>query len=148
MNKTIPLKDIFPLIEEQLNQGGFTVLTIHGTSMLPFLRDGADEVRLEKPKAPPKKYDVIFYRRQSGEFILHRITAVKKDGLACRGDNQLDTEYPVDAGDVIAVMTQYNRKGDWKPMDCLWQRAYAIIWVNTVIIRKIFRKAISLLRRK
>jgi hypothetical protein len=50
---------------------------------------------LVKPEIPPKKYDVIFYRRENGQYVLHRIIKIKKDGYVCRGDNQTAKEYPV-----------------------------------------------------
>ncbi|MBE6692542.1 MAG: hypothetical protein E7586_04350 [Ruminococcaceae bacterium] len=146
MNKEIRLEDFFPLIDEQLNSGGSAVLTIHGTSMQPFLIDRKDSVRLEKPSSTPKKYDVIFYRRDNGDFILHRIVKVKGGGFVCRGDNQVDDEFPVVAERVIGIVTQYNRGGDWKNMDCFSQRCFAFLWVNTMILRKIKRKIFSLFK--
>lgn len=148
MNREVSLKDLFPLIDEQLKEGGFTVFAVHGTSMQPFLKDRESKVRLEKPKEAPKKYDVIFYTRPDGSFILHRIVGIKDGGFVCRGDNQTENEFSVSFDRVIATVTQYDRKGIWRSMDGLSQRIFARFWVNTVLFRKITRKTISFLRRK
>ena len=148
MNKEIALKDLFPLIDEQLNSGGSAAFVIHGTSMQPFLKDRKDSVVLEKAKSAPKKYDIIFYRRADGNFILHRIVGVKKEGFVCRGDNQTENEFPVKADSVIGIVTQYDRGKGRKPINCFTQRFFAFIWVNTMYIRKIKRKVFSLFRKK
>ena len=148
MNRELSLKDLFPLIDEQLREGGSAVFTVRGTSMQPFLRDRESNVRLEKPKSTPKKYDIIFYTRPDGSFILHRIVGIKNDAFVCRGDNQTENEFPVAPESIIGVMTQYDRKGIRKSMGCFGQRLFAFCWVNTVWCRRITRKAISFLRRK
>ena len=148
MNKELALNDIFPLMEEQLNMGGSTVFAIHGTSMQPFLKDRIASVRLEKPKSRPKKYDLIFYKRDDGNFILHRIVGSRGENFICRGDNQTENEYPVNDRQIIAVCTQYNRKGVWRDMGGVSQIMFSRFWVNTVIFRRVTRSVISFLRRK
>lgn len=147
MNKEVSLENIFHIIEEQLDSGGNAVFTIHGTSMLPLLCDRKDSVRLVKPTTAPKKYDIIFYKRQDGSYILHRIVAVKKRSFVCRGDNQVDNEYPVSPESVIAIVSEYNRKGKWKSVDSLSHIIYSRFWVNTMILRKIKRKVFSIFKK-
>lgn len=147
MNRKISLAEIYPLITEQLEAGGSASFTIHGTSMQPLLYDGKSVVRLEKPKCAPKKYDIIFYRRDDGNFILHRIIGEKSDGYICRGDNQIINEYPVKRQWVIAVMTQHSENGKTKSVNSFSQRLYARIWVNTVFIRKAKRNVFAFAKR-
>ena len=78
--KTVTLEEMYPLISEQLSCNGTVTFTIHGISMTPMLRDGTDSVRISKADTPLKKYDIPFYRRADGSFILHRIVKVKDDG--------------------------------------------------------------------
>lgn len=147
MNRHIKLSDLYPIIVEQINAGGSTSFTIHGTSMQPLLYDGKSVVRLEKPNGEPKKYDIIFYRRDDGNFLLHRIVGVKKNGYICRGDNQTINEYPVKREWVIAVMTQHTENGRTRTTASLMQQLYARLWVNTVFIRKIKRKSFAFLKK-
>ncbi len=147
MNKRIKLSDLFPIISEQINAGGSTSFTIHGTSMQPLLHDGKSIVKLEKPKSEPKKYDVIFYRRDDGNFLLHRIVGVGQDGYICRGDNQIINEYPVKREWVIAIMTSHTKDGKEKSVESLSQKLYARIWVSTVFVRKAKRKLFGFVKK-
>ena len=67
------LKEYLPLIKEVLQSGGEFRLYPRGTSMMPMLRQGIDSVILVSPTKELKKRDIIFYRRQSGQLVLHRI---------------------------------------------------------------------------
>ncbi len=152
LNKEVWLEEIYPLIEQQLCSGGSASFTINGTSMLPFLRSKKDSVKIANPnaairKVAPKKYDIIFYRRANGDFVLHRIVKVKNGYYICRGDNQVDDER-VAKENVIAVATEYCKNGVWKPMGNKGQRIYSFFWVNTMIIRKIKRKIFSIFKKK
>lgn len=136
MNKTITLEEIFPLIKEQLESGGRAAFISHGTSMKPLLKDGENKITLIKPLEEPRKYDIIFYRRSDGKFILHRIVGVKKDGFVCRGDNQFQNEFPVTKEQIIAVLSEYTKNGKQKKINCFSQKLYARFWVNTMWIRR------------
>jgi signal peptidase I len=140
LNKKVSLNDLFPIISEQLNAGGSASFTIRGNSMEPLLKHGKSVVKIEKPKRALKKYDVIFYRREDGDFILHRIVGIKKDGYICRGDNQISNEYPVKAESVIGIVTEYGKDGKLSKISSFKQRSYAFLRVNTVFILRVFNQ--------
>lgn len=147
MNRKIWLEDIFPLISEQLNSGGSASFTIRGTSMLPMLKDGIDSVRIIKPIATPKKYDIIFYRRDDGTFILHRIVGIKDGDYICRGDNQTENEFPVKNGSIIGIVAEYTKNGKVIKFDSIRQTVYSRFVVNTVLLKKFLRILISKARK-
>ena len=89
----INLEDMFPVIMEQISSGGDFVFGPKGISMLPLIKQGEDSVVISPVKEPLKKYDVPLYRRANGQFVLHRIVAVRKDGYVLCGDNQYEREY-------------------------------------------------------
>ena len=66
------------------------VFSPHGTSMLPMIRGGLDIVVILPVDDYKllKKYDVVFYKRYNGNFVLHRIVAKNRDFFLCCGDNQ------------------------------------------------------------
>ena len=148
MNKPISLDDIFPIISEQLVSGGNASFTIHGTSMLPFLKDRKDKVWITKPNRELKKYDIIFYRLDGVGFILHRIVKVTRDGVICRGDNHTDNEPLLKFDDVIALVTDYERNGVKRSVDSVFQILYSRFWVNTMIFRKVKRKIESMFKNR
>lgn len=131
---------MFPIIEEQLNAGGSASFAIHGTSMLPLLKDRSDSVRIIKPRSKPRKYDIIFYRRKDGSFILHRIVRVKKDGFVCRGDNQTINEFPVTEEMIIGVVEAYTNNGKWIGVNSAKHIIYSRFRVNTNAFLRLTRK--------
>lgn len=137
LNKEIGLAEIFPVIEEALNSGGSAVFTVHGTSMEPLFKNGKTAVRIIKPHRNLKKQDIVFYRRANGDFILHRIVGKKEKGFICRGDNQLENEYPVTPDSIIGLVTHYNSGKKERKVNRFKQKFYALIWVNCKILRKI-----------
>ncbi len=100
-----------------LEAGGEISFVTAGFSMLPLLRNRMDKVFLKKTSDTPKKGDVIFYRRENGAFVLHRIIGKNKDGYILRGDNQTDIEYGVKRENILAVLQKVVR-ADGKVIRC------------------------------
>lgn len=95
-----------PIITEKLKSGATVTIQPKGTSMLPLIVQGKDEVVLKTPTKNLKKYDIIFYKRPSGQFVLHRIIKVRKNDFVLCGDNQTDYEYGITPNMVLAVAVE------------------------------------------
>ena len=76
----IPMASLAELIQLQLEKGGRATLTVTGVSMYPMLRNCVDKVVLIPITGRQKKGDIIFYRRDNGQYILHRIISVTQEG--------------------------------------------------------------------
>ena len=128
MSESIHLSDYEELIREVLATGGEFRLYPHGTSMLPLLRQGIDSVALRSLDRPPRKFDILFYQRRDGSYILHRVKDVSKDGLILWGDNHTMLEYGVRNDMIIGYAARIFR-GETE-LDCqsLRYRAYLRIW--------------------
>ena len=111
VHKKVRLCDVFPEMNEILEGGGSVTLNPKGVSMMPLLRQGRDGVILKKTEASPQKYDIAFYTRPDGQFVLHRIVGKKGDGYVLRGDNQVENEYGVKESQIIAIVTHICRDG-------------------------------------
>ena len=122
------------LMQPTLDQGKSVKFTVVGNSMYPVFRSGVDTVTLKKIDTV-SKYDIIFYRRDSGEYVLHRIVGKGKDGWKLCGDNQLLVEYPVKNENIIGVVTEFSRKKKTVPISKLWYKIYSFIWVNLIPLR-------------
>lgn len=72
--------------------------------MLPTIVDGRDSVMLTAP-TDLKKMDIVFYQRSNGQYVLHRIVAVKKNSFDMCGDNQTAVEKNVPGNTVIAKVS-------------------------------------------
>lgn len=101
--------DTEPIIREKLAMGGTVRIKPQGTSMLPAIRPGRDEITLKKPVFPLKRYDIPFCRAPGG-FVLHRVIEVKKDGYIICGDNLHRLEH-ITEDMVIAVVAAIVRDG-------------------------------------
>ena len=111
-NGEVYLTDAIEIIEEVLDSGGEFLLSPKGTSMLPLIVQGEDRVVLKKyGEKRPEKYDIAFYRRANGAFVLHRILKIEKDGsyVMC-GDNQTKLERGIDSNQLIAYVSLIHKK--------------------------------------
>ena len=79
--------------EEQIRKHGYLVYRNVGDSMLPILRQGKDLMVISrKPEDRLKKYDVPLYKRDNGQYVLHRILKVRKNDYIICGDNRTHIE--------------------------------------------------------
>ncbi len=141
--KKVAIEELYPIIKEKIDNDGNVKLPITGTSMLPLLVWGRDTVDLVKCENP-KKGDIIFYRRENGQFVLHRIVGKDDGGYVLCGDNQWHKETGIKDHNIIAVVTSITRKGKTFAVTKLSYRIYSKLWMMVLPFRKIilalFRK--------
>ena len=126
-NNTVRLDALMPLIRERLAAGESVRFSPHGTSMLPMLKDGRDQVILSPLPDKLKKYDLPLYQRENGQYVLHRIVKVKDD-YTCIGDNQFVPEKGLRHDQMIGVVTHFVRKGKEYSTECFRYKAYCRFW--------------------
>lgn len=133
----VNLSELLPIIEEQLSSGKEVCFTPNGQSMLPLLVPGRDSVILNAPPSKLKKYDLPLYRRENGQFVLHRVIKVKHDGsyVMC-GDNQFSHESGIKQNQIIGIVTSFTRNGKQISSKNIIYKIYCIIRVSD---RKIYR---------
>lgn len=144
--KRIELKEIYPIIKEKLEAGGTVELPITGTSMLPLLVAGRDTVVIEK-KDSYSIGDIIFYRRDDGHFVLHRIVGTDEKCFVLCGDNQWVKEYGIENRHIIGAVISINRKS--KVIDVNNNGAYSLyskFWQSLLPCRKYPLKVMSKMR--
>jgi hypothetical protein len=95
--------------------------------MRPLFRTNRDMVILKRPESPLVKYDVVLYKLPSGRYVLHRIIGVKDDVYIIRGDNTFTLEL-VPRSEILAVLTEFNRKGRRVSIDNFGYRVYSRVW--------------------
>lgn len=132
-NVTVDAQVLGSAVCEALAQGGSFVLTVTGNSMRPTLVPGRDQVCLVGVKTV-RPGDIIFFRRPTGEYILHRVLCQKGNVYTVNGDSQTWTE-EVPASMVIGTVSRIRRKGKWLEADSLPLRAYGALWPATRKLR-------------
>ena len=129
----IPMEELAEVLKLQLEQGGRAELIVTGSSMHPLYHSRRDKVILTPRVA--KKPDVILYRRDNGQYILHRIVREKKDIFIVTGDNQWVLE-EVRPDQIIAAVDGWYHKGKYHTPNELWYKLYVCFWVGFLMLRR------------
>ena len=150
--REVELAELWPVLREVLDSGGSFTLTVTGTSMYPTLLGGRDQVVLQKPDRPLRKRDLPLYRRENGQFVLHRIVSVRSDGtFVCCGDHQWVKEPGIRSDQALALAVGFCRKGRHFFADARRYRLWVRIWTAILPLRKpifIFAGLLSRIRKK
>ena len=136
-----------PLFREQLSLGQTVRFSPRGTSMLPMLRQGLDQVVLSPLPETLRRFDLPLYQRDNGQYVLHRIVKVETDGYTCMGDNQFQPEPGVRRDQMIAVVTAFYRDGKQYRVTDLSYRIYCHVWHGSRYLRRIARCGKAFFRR-
>ena len=107
--------------EDVIAEQGRLVYTNEGDSMFPIIR-ARDLLIIEAVREPLKIGDVPLYKRDSGQYVLHRIVAAKKGRYAMKGDNRTFVEKGVTERQIIGVLTGIVRNGKTYPVETLPER--------------------------
>ena len=139
----VGIERLSEVILESLKNGGKVKLTVTGNSMYPLFRHGVDNIILKKA-AGIKKYDILLYKRNNGEYVLHRVVKVKDDSLHMAGDYETDIEYLIYKEQVMAVVEGFYRNNRYVSCDNPVYRLYSFIWVGIIPVR---HKVIAVLKK-
>ena len=140
----IMFEALYPLISESIERGESFRFTAFGQSMHPFIRGGKDRVCLSPLNKDIEKYDVIFYRRKNGMFVLHRVIGMKSDTFTLCGDNQYSIEEGIEPDQVIASLTEIERNGKTIRLNSLSHR----LWCYSLFMRRFCLHVKSYISRK
>lgn len=143
----VNIEEIAAIIREQVARGQSVELPPRGTSMLPLIREGRDSVILSPVSGRLKKYDIPFYRRHDGTYVLHRVVGFDREGYVLCGDNQFVLEHGIGDGEIIAVVTAIRRGGKLIKLDGLLYRTYVVLWDITRWPRSVAVRAIRKIKR-
>ena len=108
--KTLSMQHLGPVMQTLLSDNSPVKITVTGNSMYPLLRSGRDEVVLTRC-ANPKKGDIVFYKRNTGEYILHRIVGKKNGAFYLAGDAEVKKEYPILPEQIIGTAVSITSRG-------------------------------------
>lgn len=127
---------IKPVALDALQAGNDVEFLVTGESMRPLLRHEKDRVRIRR--CEPKPGDAVFYLREDGSYILHRLIRIEKDGTCCIcGDNQYRLEKGVRRDRILGVMTHYARPEKWKSCEALSYKIYRRLRIWSIFPRRV-----------
>ena len=143
MGTKIDTRQYVSVLRELTEQGEEASMLVLGGSMAPFLVHERDCFCFEKPKRELKKGDMVFFQRVSGEFIMHRIYKISKEGYFVVGDAQNYIEGPIKREQIFAYVTKVQRKGKWIEPGDFWWEFFEHVWIRVIPLRRVIRKVIS-----
>ena len=121
----IKADDWVPAMLRLMESGKEVKIKPQGNSMYPFLRNQRDYVIFRLPDRKLRRGDIVLYRRDGGQHVVHRIHHVGKDGFYMVGDNQTGIEGPLRREQILAITVKIIRKG--KQIDCRKNIGYRIL---------------------
>lgn len=134
--------------EEEINQTGKLIYTNVGDSMMPLIRQGKDLLIIEKVNGRLKKYDVPLYKRDSGQYVLHRILKVRKNDYVICGDNRWGREYGIQDRHIIGVLTGIIRDGREVSVNDKKYKIYVHLWCDFFWIRAFILRTKHFIKRR
>ncbi len=134
---TVSLDELYPIIKEKIESGGTVQLPITGTSMIPLLVWGRDTVEIIKCEKA-QKHDIIFYRRDNGQFVLHRIIGKNEKGYVLCGDNQWNKEFGIQDRHIIGVVKSITRNSKKISIENGLYNLYSKLWTAILPLRRCF----------
>lgn len=137
MNVKIDTSEYVSNLKELIEAGHEVVITVAGWSMEPFLRNGQNRVLLRKPSGAPKRGDIVFYQRKTGQYVLHRIYQKKPEGYYLMGDHQFQLEGPIEEAAIFAIAAEVERKGCWISAEALSWKTISGLWRSLYPVRKL-----------
>lgn len=145
--RIVDTREYVSMLRELTEQGNEVRLLISGSSMAPFLIHRRDSICFRKPDRPLKRGDMVFFQRDSGQFVMHRILRVAPEGYYIVGDNQTEVEGPVRREQIFGLITRAQRKGKWIEPGDFWWRFFAGAWLTLLPVRPVIVKCYGALRR-
>lgn len=134
--------------EDEIQKNGKIIYTNVGDSMMPLIKQGRDVLIISKTDGRLKKYDVPLYKRDNGQYVLHRILKVRKNDYVICGDNRYVKEYGITDKHIVGVLSGMIRKGKEISTDDVRYRGYVHLWCDFFVVRAFLLRAIYFLKRR
>ena len=133
--------------EEEIKTNGKLLYTNVGDSMYPLIKQDRDILIIEKVNGRLKKYDVPLYKRDNGQYVLHRILKVRKNDYIIAGDNRCNKEFGITDKNIIGVLTGIVRNGKEISTKNIKYKIYVHLWCDFFPIKAFILKVIMLVKK-
>ena len=134
-HKVFSPEELIPVLLEVLETTELVPLVISGSSMNPFLVHGRDIVYLSKIYCPLKRGDMVLYRRNNGQYVIHRIYRCHLQTFTMVGDAQTSLEAGIRPEQILARVCMVRRKDRLLKPGCFWWEFFQRIWIRLIPLR-------------
>ncbi|MBQ4608162.1 MAG: S24/S26 family peptidase [Clostridia bacterium] len=125
------------MLKGLVEEGKEVSIIVTGSSMNPFLIHQRDTVFFRRPDRPLRRGDIVFYQRDNGQYVLHRIVRVRGDMFDIIGDAQTEIERGVRREQIFALVTKVKRKGKLIRPGDFWWMFFERVWLRMIPLRRI-----------
>ena len=147
MTRVVDTREYLDVLRGLTEEGKEVSLLISGSSMAPFLINARDYVYFRKPDRELKKGDIVFFQRDSGQYVMHRICRVKEDGYYLVGDGQTQVEGPIRRDQIFGLIYCVRRKGRKIQPGDFWWEFFAHVWIVFRPVRPVLTRLYGFLSR-
>lgn len=134
--------------EEEIKKSGRIIYTNVGDSMMPYIKQGRDVLVISEVNGKLNKYDVPLYKRDSGQYVLHRILKVRENDYVICGDNRWNKEYGITDRHIIGILTGVIRDGQEIPVTSRKYRIYVHLWCDLFPLRAFILRVCQFVKRR
>lgn len=138
--REVDTQEYMTVLKELVENGNQVNLLISGSSMSPFLIHHRDIIYFQKPDRELKAGDMVFYRRSSGQYVMHRIVKIRPEGYYMVGDAQTEIEGPLDRAQIFGLVTAVKRNGRMLRPGDFWWEFFARIWLRIIPLRGLINR--------
>ncbi len=138
--REVDTQEYMTVLKELVENGNQVNLLISGSSMSPFLIHHRDIIYFQKPDRELKAGDMVFYRRSSGQYVMHRIVKIRPEGYYMVGDAQMEIEGPLDRAQIFGLVTAVKRNGRMLRPGDFWWEFFARIWPRIIPLRGLINR--------
>ena len=109
-----------------------------GNSMLPMIRDGKDEIILEKPNEQSfQKGRLLLAQLSDKRFVLHRVKKIDNTHIILQGDGNLSFTETCTTDNIIAEATTVIRGGKAIKVGSVKWNLYRYLWPSNRFLRRV-----------
>mgnify|MGYP001851103098 FL=1 len=148
IERVVDTNEYVTVLRELAEEGRVVSMLIAGSSMSPFLCHNRDYIYFTKPDRELRRGDMVFYQRDTGQYVMHRIYKRKKDGYYMIGDAQTQIEGPLRRDQIFARIIKVKRKGRIIEPGNFWWEFFEHVWIRIIPLRKVIENLYSLLGQK
>ncbi len=134
--------------EDEIKRTGRIIYTNVGDSMMPLIKQGRDVLVISVVNGRLKRYDIPLYKRDSGQYVLHRILKVRKNDYVICGDYRCNKEYGITDRHIIGVLSGIIRDGREIPVTDIKCRIYAHLWCDLFPVRVLIIRIRQIFKRR
>ena len=135
--RLVDTQEYMEMIRTLLEDGQEVSMIVTGNSMRPFLKHGRDKICMKKTDRKLRKGDIVFYRRENGQYVMHRILKCGDQSYTLLGDGQIVPEAGIRQEQIFARITKVQVRGKWIGPENFRGRFFEHIWIRFCGIRKL-----------